>query len=282
MEQPAKPSLLRRFLNNLGFSATPDSTEELEIEIQELIEEGEEQGLISSREGEMLSSIFEFRDTSIKEIMTPSTEIIHAPLDANPKDIIKLIKQHGFSRIPIYNESPDQIKGFIHAKNLLNCAEDTDNQPSSSVASQLSPIFFVRGNDKIMTLLQNFQANGTHMAIVTDEFGATRGLVTLEDILEELVGEIIDETDKPDNPWQVIDEHTLITDAKVDIEEVGHFFDLKFPEGTYESIGGFILEYLGKIPNKGETLSYKDLNITILTADKRHIITVKIHRPVLT
>ncbi|MEN8139839.1 MAG: hemolysin family protein [Thermodesulfobacteriota bacterium] len=279
MEQSHKPtSLIRRTLHRLGLDNSPDTAAELETEIQELIEEGEEQGLLSSQQGEMLSSIIDFRATSIKEIMTPSTEIIQASIDAEPSAIVQLIRQHGFSRIPIFEESPDKIKGFIHAKNLLTCPDDDNDLTPATLAPLLNPIIFTRGDDMVMNLLHDFQAKGIHLAIVTDEFGATRGLVTLEDILEEIVGDIVDETDKPDNLWQVVDADTLITAARVDIEEVEEFFGLKFPEGNYESIGGFILNQSGKIPPQGESIPFEELTLTVTAADPRHIITVKIER----
>lgn len=269
------PSLFRKIFARLGLGSNPDPAEDLSNELQELIEEGEEYGLISTLEGEMLTSIFEFRDTMVKEIMTPATEIITAPITSSPCDIIKLITEHGFSRIPIYSGSPDSIEGFIHAKDLLSCP---DTPEVSNITSVLTPMTFVNENDKVITLLQNFQASNTHLAIVTDEFGATRGLVTLEDVLEEIVGEIADESDKPENQWRVIDDTTVVTDAKIDIEEIEDFFDLDFPEGPYESVGGFIIEQLGCIPERGTKISYPPLTLTVLRADKRRVKIVKIHK----
>lgn len=270
---PPPPSLFRKTLHFLGFASSPDPAEDLSNELQELIEEGEEHGLISSLEGDMLTSIFDFRDTQIKEIMTPSTEIISAPITSSPYDIIKLISHHGFSRIPIYDDSPDKTEGFIHAKDLLS---HPDTPLVTDIAPLLTPTIFVNENDKVMALLQNFQANNTHLAIVTDEFGATRGLVTLEDILEEIVGEIADESDKPENLWRVIDDKTVVTDAKIDIEDIEDFFTIEFPEGPYESIGGFIIDQLGRIPEQGATVSFPPLTLTVLKADKRRIKMVKI------
>jgi CBS domain containing-hemolysin-like protein len=271
---PPSPSLFRKILYHLGLAASPDPAEDLSNELQELIEEGEEHGLISSLEGEMLSSIFEFRETKVKEIMTPATEIISAPLTSTPCEIIKLITEHGFSRIPIYDVSPDRIEGFIHAKDLLSCP---DTPPVDEITSLLTPMIFVNENDKVMALLQNFQTKNTHLAIVTDEFGATRGLVSLEDILEEIVGEIADESDKPDSLWRKIDDQTVITDAKIDIEDIEGFFNVVFPEGPYESIGGFIIDQHGRIPEQGTIISYPPLTLTVLKADKRRIKMVKIH-----
>ncbi|MBI5557370.1 MAG: HlyC/CorC family transporter [Deltaproteobacteria bacterium] len=276
-QPPSEPnqSLIRRLLQFSRLSPQPDTSEDLEQEIQELIDEGEEQGLISSHEGQMISSILEFRDTLIREIMTPATDIVSAPLSATPCDIIKLIKTKGFSRIPIYDSSPDNIVGFLHAKQLLTCSAET---PLPPLRELLNPPFFVRENDKIVSLLLEFQTRKRHMAIVTDEFGSIRGLVTLEDILEEIVGEIADETDMQVEEWQVLDDDTVITSAKVDIEKIETFFDLEFPEGLYESVGGFIISQLARIPESGEKVEFGPLTFIVLTASKRRIKSVKINR----
>lgn len=276
-QPPSEPnhSLLRRLLQFSRLSPQPDTSEDLEQEIQELIDEGEEHGLISSHEGQMISSIFEFRDTLIREVMTPATAIVSASLAATPCDIIQLIKSKGFSRIPIYDGSPDNIVGFLHAKQLLTCSSDTALPPLQEL---LNPPFFVRENDKIVSLLLEFQTQKNHMAIVTDEFGSIRGLVTLEDILEEIVGEIADETDMQVEEWQVIDDNTVITPAKVDIEKIESFFNMEFPEGPYESAGGFIINQLGKIPETGEKAEFGPLTFTVLSASKRRVKSIRISR----
>jgi len=276
-QPPSEPnhSFLRRLLQFSRLSSQPDTPEDLEQEIQELIEEGEEQGLISSHEGQMISSIFEFRDTLIREVMTPATDIVSASLAATPCDIIQLIKSKGFSRIPIYDGSPDNIVGFLHAKQLLTCSADAALPPLQEL---LNPPFFVRENDKIVSLLLEFQSQKKHMAIVTDEFGSIRGLVTMEDILEEIVGEIADETDMQVDEWQVIDDHTVITSAKVDIEKIEAFFDMEFPEGNYESVGGFIINRLGRIPETGAKVEFGPLTFTVLSASKRRAKSVRISR----
>lgn len=268
-------SLFRRFLELTGLAPHPDTAEDLEHEIQELIEEGEEQGLISSHEGMMISSIFEFRDSIIKEIMTPTTEIISAPLSADPCDIIKLITSKGFSRIPIYDENPDNICGILHAKQLLSCSVDRQLPPLQDLTK---PPLFVREDNKVISLLQGFQDKKTHMAIVTDEFGSIRGLITMEDILEEIVGEIVDETDQQVEQWQVINDNAVITPAKRDIEEIESYFSIKLPEGPYESVGGFIIDQLDHIPENGEILQSQNLTFTVLSANKRKIRTVKVEK----
>ncbi|MFZ5760020.1 MAG: hemolysin family protein [Thermodesulfobacteriota bacterium] len=271
----AHQSLFRRLLQFSRLANQPDTAEDLEQEIQELIEEGEEQGLISSHEGQMISSIFEFRDTVTREIMTPATDIVSAPATASPCDIISLIKSSGYSRIPVYEQTPDNIIGFLHAKQLLTCSTEPPLPPSREM---LNPPFFVKEDDKIVALLLDFQTRKCHMAFVTDEFGSIRGLVTMEDILEEIVGDIADETDRQVEEWQVVNENIVITSAKVDIEKIEEFFGIDFPEGLYESVGGFIISQLDRIPENGEQVGFGPLTFTVLSASKRHIRTVRIEK----
>lgn len=273
---PESPDLpfLRRFLNLIGLTKTPDTAEDLEQEIQELLEDGEEQGLISPQEGMMINSIFEFRDTLAKEIMTPQTEMVCASQKATISELIELITDKGFTRIPIYSDTPDHICGIVHAKDLL--AYWSKDASPSKAGDITNPALFVLENHKIIQLLRDFKAKKIHMAIVTDEFGSVRGLVTLEDVLEEIVGEISDEYDKEDINWKKIDDSTVLTDAKIDIEDVEDFFRITLPEGPYESIGGLIIHQLGHLPKTGETLDIGPLHIQVLTASKRRINTLKI------
>ena len=270
--------LFKKIRQMFGLAHGPDTAEDLEQEIQELLEDGEEHGLISAQEGEMISSIFDFRETLTREIMTPRTEIVWAPASTPIAEIITLITDKGFTRIPVYSENQDHIVGIIHAKDLLRyCAQAT----APLLAGELvNPAFFVPENQKIIDLLRNFKAKKMHMAIVTDEFGSVRGLITLEDVLEELVGEIDDEYDTPDTHWRVLGENTLITDAKVDIEEVEAFFKLELPEGPYESVGGLIIHQLGRVPAPGATARFEPLTFTVLTADPRRIHSVKIQKKI--
>ena len=255
----------------------PDSAEDLEQEIQELIEDGEEMGLISRQEGMMINSIFEFRDTLAKEIMTPQADVVSAPTTATVADLIALITDKGFTRIPIYGDSPDNITGIVHAKDLLKCC--TGACPTGLTAGDLTnPALFVLENDKIDRLLRDFRAKKIHMAIVTDEFGGVRGVVTLEDVLEEIVGEIEDEYDKDGSRWRVVNETTVLTDAKVDVEEVESFFGLTLPEGPYESIGGLVIHRLGRLPKAGDVVEAAGLRLEVIAATSRRITSLKIQK----
>ena len=270
-------SKIKRLLEFLGINRTPDTTADLEQEIQDLLEEGEEHGLISSQEGRMINSIFEFRDTLAREIMTPGSEMVCAEVSTSIPDLIQLITAKGFTRIPIYAKTPDHIIGILRAKDLLKYCVETAGQPPG-LSKLVYPAYFVMEDKRIVDLLRDFQAKKVHMAIVTDEFGSVRGLVTLEDVLEEIVGEIDDEYDKVEKRWRVLDDQALLIHAKVDIEEVEAFFQVVFPAGPYESVGGLVIHQLGRVPAAGESVVLQGLNFQVVSATKRQIKTVKIQK----
>ncbi len=273
--QPSK-NILNRLLEILGLGRTPDTTEDLEMEIQELLEEGKEQGLITPQEGQMINSIFEFRDTLIHEIMTPKPEMVSADVRTPIPDVLKLITREGFTRIPVYSGSHDNIIGILNAKDLLVCVDAPQACPD--IEHLIKPPFLVSETMRIVDLLKAFQAKKNHMAIVTDEFGGVRGLVTLEDVLEEIVGEIDDEYDKDERQWRTLQDGSLIIYGKEDIEEVESFFAVNVPDGPYESVGGFIIHQLGHLPKAGETVELGSLRFKVMSATRRHIKTVKIEK----
>ncbi len=275
-DSQSSKNFISRLLDVLGLSRAPDTTEDLEMEIQELLDEGEEQGLITRQEGQMINSIFEFRDTLIHEIMTPRTEIVCADVEMGIPEVLKLITREGFTRIPVYSESLDNIIGILNAKDLLVCVDDPGSCPD--IKKLTKQPYFVPETMRIVDLLRAFQAKKNHMAIVTDEFGGIRGLITLEDVLEEIVGEIDDEYDKDEPQWRALQDGSLMIYAKEDIEEVESFFKMELPEGPYESVGGFIIHQLGHLPKAGETVELDTLLFKVVTATKRHIKTVKIQR----
>ncbi|MDX9840376.1 MAG: hemolysin family protein, partial [Desulfobulbus sp.] len=248
-----------------------------EHEIQELLEEGEEQGLITVHEERLINSIFDFRGTEASEIMTPSAEMVCAAADTSVPDLIRLINEEGYTRIPIYEGNPDHIIGILHAKDLLRicaCSPQTD----LDLREFLNPVTYIPESKPITELLREFQLKKIHLAIVVDEFGGVRGLVTLEDVIEEIVGEIDDEHDDAESELRVVDERTVVVDAKIDIEEVEAHFCLSLPEGPYESVGGFIIHRLGKVPPAGVVVQEGPLSFKVLSADQRRIKSVRIVR----
>jgi len=267
-------SPFKRILKFFGLNRAPDTTEDIEQEIQELLDDGEEQGLITREEGEMITSILEFRDTLVREIMTPRSDMVSAEAKVPAAELIQLITDEGYTRIPIYQDSPDNIIGILHAKDLLPFCLSASPMPAAS--ELVKPAFFVLDTRKIVNLLKDFQSQKGHLAVVTDEFGSVRGLVTLEDVLEEIVGEIRDEYDKAEKRWKVVNKHLLLTDAKVNIEEVEEFFGITLPEGPYESVGGLLIHQLDRVPPVGATMLINSLVFEVVSADRRRIHTVKI------
>jgi CBS domain containing-hemolysin-like protein len=208
--------------------------------------------------------------------MTPRPEMICADAEMGIPAVLKLITREGFTRIPVYSGSQDNIIGILNAKDLLVCVDEPKSCPD--IKKLVKTPYFVPETMRIVDLLKAFQAKKNHMAIVTDEFGGVRGLITLEDVLEEIVGEIDDEYDKDEPQSRVLQDGSLMIYAKEDIEEVESFFNVELPDGPYESVGGFIIHQLGHLPKSGEIVELDNLVFKVVTATRRHIKTVKIQR----
>lgn len=274
--QVERKPLLSRLISLLRFGRSPGTTEDLEQEIQELLEEGEEQGLISSLEERMINSIFDFHDTTVGEVMTPSTEIVSAEVGTDMKELVDLVIEKGFTRIPIYKDNVDNIVGIVHAKNLLQmCARGHEGK---GLEDFLNPPRVISEDKPIVDLLREFQKEKVHVAVVADEFGAVRGLVTLEDILEEIVGEIDDEYDVERSLLHVITENSVQVKAQADIEVIEEYFGVTTAEGNYESIGGFVIFLLGRLAKAGDTVDAEGLRFTVLSASRRQIDLLRVDR----
>ncbi|MBC8208439.1 MAG: HlyC/CorC family transporter [Desulfobulbaceae bacterium] len=278
-EPPAESegkSFLKRMVDVLFFWRGPDTKESLENEIQELLEEGEEQGFITPLEERMISSIFEFRETVVGEVMTPAAEIVSAEESTPVKELVRLISDKGHTRIPIYRIQTDDVIGILHAKDLLQvCALDGEDL---SVSDCLKSVYVVDESKFIVDLLREFQVRKIHMALVTDEFGAVRGLVTLEDVLEEIVGEIDDEYDNDRSEIKIIDPQTIMVQARIDVDEVEDHFQVELPEGPYESVGGLVIHALGRLAVAGDEVAVGELNFLVRGASKRRIKTIRVSR----
>jgi len=248
--------------------------QDLEKEIQQLIDEGEERGLISEDEGEMIQSIFSFRDTVAREIMVPRLDAVFARDDTSITDIIQLNISSGHSRIPVFHENVDNIIGIVHAKDLLPYWGRAD----ISVHEMARLPCFIPETKKISEVLKELRDKKSHMAIVIDEYGGTAGILTLEDIIEEIIGEIMDEYDAEENRIVEQEDGTILVDARLDVEELEKYLNIKFPEGQFESVGGFIVNSLGKVPSVDETFVFDNLEMTVTAADSRKVETVRIRK----
>ncbi|MBN1547454.1 MAG: HlyC/CorC family transporter [Syntrophaceae bacterium] len=249
--------------------------ERLEREIQSLLDAGEENGLIDPQSGEMIQSILEFRDTIVREVMIPRTAMVVLKVDATIDEIIDLNRKHGHTRMPVYQDHLDQIVGVLNVKDLLKfwSKEVTHEE----ILSVIRKPYFVPETMRTSLLLHELQQKKIHMAIVIDEYGGTAGLITLEDLIEEIVGEIGDEDEviKSDNIVK-IGENTYLCDARMEIEEVEEFFDVEFPPGNYETLAGLVINEFGKMPQVGETFQIDLMEITVHEADEKSVKKVKI------
>ncbi|MBN2030146.1 HlyC/CorC family transporter [bacterium] len=236
---------------------------------------GEEKGALDQDEREMIHSIFEFRDTAVKEIMVPRMDMVCADKTASIEEILTLVKEKGHSRIPIYNETVDDIVGILFVKDLLPYKKDEKEIPG--LASLVRKAYFVPESKMIDELLKEFQRERIHMAIVVDEYGGTAGLITLEDVIEEIVGEIRDEYDSEKPLIQKINDTNWIVDGKINIEELNDTLNLEIPsEEDYESLGGFIFSLMGRIPNEKEEIKYQKLKLVIEKVLRQRIKKVRI------
>ncbi len=208
----------------------------------------------------MIDSIVELRETLVKEIMAPRIDIFALEISTPLEEIIEDAKKNGHSRIPVYNESIDKIVGILYLKDLFlkNC----ENQPFQ-IDSIIREPFFVPETKKVDELLREFKANKIHMAIVVDEYGGTAGLITLEDIIEEIVGEIQDEYDDDEFIIKQLDKNVYLANALMNIEDLNETLQLNIPSIEYDTLGGFIFDQLGSVPEKGQRIYFHNLLLII-------------------
>ncbi len=241
-----------------------------EEEINLVLAAGEKQGVIEEGEREMISSIFEFGDTIAREVMTPRPDIVAAEINAPFAELMKTILESGHSRIPVYEGSLDNVIGVIYAKDLLKY------QGEAPVREILRQAIFVPESKKIAELLHEMQAARTHVALIVDEYGMTSGLVSMEDLIEEIVGEIHDEFEREEKAVEKIDDNTILVNGKLSLADVNDQLGINLPEDEYDTIGGFVFGKLGKLPAVGNVLRYQNLLITVERLHRRRITRVKV------
>ncbi|MFN3929092.1 MAG: hemolysin family protein [Thermoflexus sp.] len=248
-----------------------------EAELRTLVDAGEEGGVIEAAEKEMIVSIFELHDTVAGEIMVPRPDMVAIPVTASLSEALNVILQAGYSRIPVYEGTIDHIVGVLYAKDLLRLMRDGVQE--ASLAELLRPPYFVPEGKRIVDLLREMQQRKVHMAIVVDEYGGVAGLVTIEDILEEIVGEIQDEFDRSEEPLVLpIDERTYLFDGRVDLEEVQELLGTTLSTEGADTLAGYIYERLGRIPVAGESFVDGDLEFRVEEVLGRRIRKIRVRR----
>ncbi|MEW6585142.1 MAG: hemolysin family protein [Nitrospirota bacterium] len=245
-----------------------------EEEVRMLIREGGEQGVFEPTEQALIHSVFEFTDTSAKEVMVPATQMVTIGLSMSVDDIRHLIAEEQFSRYPVIGKDLNDVRGILFAKDFLNAL----SKGSVDIRKLIKPPFFIPETMKISNLLKEMQRKRVHMALVIDEYGGVSGLVTMEDLLEEIVGEIRDEYDT-ESPVVQISDGTYIIDASISIRDLAEDYGIEIPESTeYETLGGFLLTTLQRIPKIGDVVESDRKKITISEMVGQRIAKVKLER----
>jgi putative hemolysin len=247
-----------------------------EEELRLLVSVGEEEGILEEGETDMIHSIFEFADTTVREVMIPRIDMVTLESDATVDEAVDLALQGGFSRIPVYEETIDNIIGVLFTKDMLKQLREGHN--SSPIRELVRPAYFVPETKKLDDMLREIRQKRTHMAIVVDEYGSVAGLVTIEDLVEEIVGDIQDEYDREENLYEQITQYEYIFDAKINLDEFNELMDTDLENEDYETLGGFLLGQLDKIPISGDTITYNNLTFTVLTTRGLRITKVKVER----
>ena len=264
---------LRRALNS------PDHADVTEGEIEHMILKGEAEGVLDRSRGEILLSVLEFKDTIVKEIMIPGTRIVAVSSDASIDKVLDVAISTGHSRIPVYSVRIDNIDGLLYVKDLLAAIRKRGSEGVTLKDLVRKPPFFVPETKKVSELLAEMQKKRVHLAVVVDEFGTTSGVVTLEDIIEELVGEIHDEYDKDESPIRKTADGTWEAVSWTSIYELGEAIGVEIPDsGEYETLGGFLINLHGSVPQAGRSLHWGGYRFTIIDAETKRINTVRIER----
>ncbi len=262
-----RPSFLKRFWQRWFSRRLIAHPDDMEREIGTILEICQEKDLISDQERELIESIIEFKDTLVREIMVPRTEIIAVERGTSLEEILRLVVESGHSRFPVFEGTIDNVVGLLLAKDLLTFWQSQESQ--LDLPRVLRPAYFIPESKRISDLLRDLVERKAQIAIVIDEYGGTAGLITLEDILEEIVGEIYDEYARLEPRLLPQDDGSVVVDARLDVEELMEYFDRPRPEGKFESVGGLLIHLLGRVPQVNDSVVINDLELTVKTADAR-------------
>ncbi len=250
-----------------------------EDDLKAMIIAGEEEGLIEEEERDMIDSIFEIGDKMVKEIMTARMNIISVEEDTSLKDIINVIAKEGFSRMPVYRNDIDRITGIVYIKDIVaHGIAGLAKQETLKTKDFMREPYFVPESKRVSDLIRELQEKKMQMAIVVDEYGGTSGLVTMEDLVEEIVGEISDEYKKEIKELHILPDGNFLVSGSMEVEKVNDEIGLDIPEGEFETIAGFVLDRFGKFPLKGESFVYGAFQFTIQESDTRTVRLIKIKK----
>lgn len=247
-----------------------------EEEIKMMVDQGEENGTIEEEEKELINNVFEFNDTTVSEIMTHRTDIFAVDIDMNQEELLDAIikDECRHSRIPVYDETIDEIKGVLYVKDIIK----NMNKKTFKIKNIMKEAYFVSQNKLINELFKELQRNKKHIAIIVDEYGGTAGIITMEDILEEIVGDIYDEYDEFEEQYEKIDDKTFLLLGNMTIYDVNKILESNIPEGDYDTLSGYLQEKLGRIPEEEENpiIETEELTFKIEEYEDKRILKVKV------
>jgi len=268
-------AVVNRVLRRDPAPVTPFVTQD---EIRMLVDVGQEEGILEQEESQMIRSIIELGDTTVREIMVPRIDMVALPEDATFDDAVKVAIHDGHSRIPIYRDSSDNIIGVLYVKDLLAFLQ-ADERPHQLPTAYVRPAYYIPESKPVDALLEEMRRAKIHLAIVMDEYGGTAGLVTIEDILEEIVGDIQDEYDAEEQlPIQHQEDGSILVDGMVPIDEVNELLNSDLPTEDFDTLGGFVVGLLGRAPNPGEEVTHGKLRMIAHEVEHRRLVRVQIFR----
>lgn len=228
---------------------------------------------LTEQKKEMIEGVGELEETTVKEIMIPRIDTQFISIDISKEELIKLIQEHGYSRYPVYKETIDNVVGILYIKDLLKTI--LNNQPLE-IAKLVKKAYFVPESKKIDSLLYEFKRRRVHIAVAVDEYGGVSGIVCMEDVIEEIVGDIQDEFDNENEEFQTISPDVYLCDARINIDELNQKLNLELPIDDFDTLGGFVFDLLGKIPVKYEKVRWNNLDFIVQEMDNHKIKTIKI------
>jgi CBS domain containing-hemolysin-like protein len=262
-------ALTLRLVGSERPAGAPEITEE---ELRTLVDVGAREGVVDRAEREMIHKVFELEDTVVRQVMVPRPDMFCLDVVTRREDIMPRLREHLHSRVPVFEDSVDQIVGVLYTKELLPYLRGLPG--AFDLRAHLHPPYFVPESKRADALLREFQAKKLHLAIVVDEYGGTAGLVTLEDLLEELVGEIRDEFDEEERLIHRVDGRTFRLSGRLAIDELNAATGLEVPEDSFDTVGGWVLDLFGRVPHKGEKLETDRLVLSVEKVERTRVLEV--------
>jgi len=266
------------FVRLLGFDPNEEDEEVTEEEIRMMVDIGQEKGAIHEIEKLMINNIFEFNNKTVGQIMTHRIDMSALPVEADLNAVIAFVNSEKYSRIPVYQDSLDNIIGVLYSRDLIGILSDDKKREDFELRQMIKPPYFVAESKRTDELFRELQRKNTHIAIIIDEYGGTAGMVTIEDLIEEIVGNIFDEYDEEEKDFDKLDEHTVMINGSVSLDAVEDYLQVKLPTEEYETLSGFLIGHLGRIPLRTEkpTIEYDGLVFQVEKVEEKRVSLVKV------